>query len=584
MSFNRLALAAALLEYDGNSRARDSAIFAPAPLTAKDGSNPYAKFDKIDDVDNNDNQSMDFLGIKTPSESGYGTIKNRDADLAASVEAYRAGLDPSYPQQQRQSSNKQRRSQQSNENLQFHDGNNTDTKDDLDLGSWGLDDFLSKDVREPPPPLPLRSKPGEARASKNRTLSDAANFSDIAAVAYHSTSKIKDDHLLSDIPLFRDNSAVDLAREANIKNNNDVNKDRAQSSLGFYRDTNFDDKFSLPPLEFTSNFDPKYANQRNSSNSNDSKSQSNNGDGDEHKVDNFNDIPPHLRPPEVLKDTVQKVSRRSLLRPKTLIMPTPLQGSLDDVDAHNDQLPNIPTDVGLPLPLALKRARAHKRHTALALNRSSIAVPLKPNDDHGISFNNRNIRASVFAPTAASSHAKGPYVGSNAGLPTARSEGEQAKLYDDDVEDEYDKAIVRARKMHDMELPELQPGTLLGSSLMNDIDARKQAQKDKRRYFAGDERPLMMSADDRRSSNVSNTRMQSVFGVDNLWDRELAKVKALEAAENAEAERVARLIAEKEGKKEAKKALKKKNKRSTLSLTPNSSHQNLSTVSVYWIL
>ena len=119
---------------------------------------------------------------------------------------------------------------------------------------------------------------------------------------------------------------------------------------------------------------------------------------------------------------------------------------------------------------------------------------------------------------------------------------------------------------------------------MNDIDARKQAQKDKRRYFAGDERPLMMSADDRRSSNVSNTRMQSVFGVDNLWDRELAKVKALEAAENAEAERVARLIAEKEGKKEAKKALKKKNKRSTLSLTPNSSHQNLSTVSVYWIL
>lgn len=541
MSFNRLALAAALLEYDGNNKAKDSALFTPAPLTAKDGINKYAKFDseigelsdKVKDTDLSSDNSI-------PA-----TKKN---DIAKSVEAYRAGFDMSYPTQQKVETQPDI------------------PKDDVNLDSWGLDGFLVKSSSaELPPAPPLRPKPGEARASKNRTLSDAANFSDIAAVAYHASpqqEQTRDDSSLANASLFRDTSAVDLAKEAqNITNTANPTRERAQSSLGFYREAKSD--FTLPPFDFTSKFDPKNVDHANSE--------------EQKSTDDIpNDIPPYLRPSEPKQEEIKTVSRGTLLRPKTLIMPVPLQGSIDDINIHRDDqdLHHLPTELGLPLPLALKRARAHKRHTALAMNRVSIAVPLNDKSDQGVSFANRNSRASVFAPTAASSHDQGPYVGSSAGLPIAQTEGEQAQLYDEKLEDEYDKYIIRARKMREMEMSEMQPGTIFGSSLMDDIDARKQAQKDKRRVFRGDEHLQMMTPDGRSSITNATTRMQSVFGVDEHWQRELAKAEAIEAAERADAERNQRIEAE----KQERKHMKKNKKKSIMALKSSASKQSVEQV------
>ncbi|TIB73974.1 hypothetical protein E3Q24_00880 [Wallemia mellicola] len=524
MSFNRLALAAALLEYDGSNKAKDSALFAPAPLTAEDGINKYAKFDsEIGELSDR---------VKHTSLSSDNSIPaTKKIDIAKSVEAYRAGFDMSYPTQQK-----------------VEDRPDI-PKDDINLDSWGLDGFLVKSSSaDLPPPPPLRPTPGEARASKNRTLSDAANLSDITAVAYHTSpqrEQTRDDSSLANASLFRDTSAVDLAKEAqNSTDSAKPTRGRAQSSLGFYREANSD--FTLPPFDFTSKFDPKNVDHANPEDS-------------QPTDDNHNDIPPHLRPSEPKHEEVKTVSRNTLLRPKTLVMPVPLQGSIDDINVHRDDqdLHHLPTELGLPLPLALKRARAHKRNTALAMNRASLAVPLNGKSDQGVSFTNRNSRASVFAPTAASSHAQGPYVGSSAGLPIAQTEGEQAQLYDEKLEDEYDKYIVRARKMREMEMSEMQPGTILGSSLMDDIDARKQAQKDKRRVFRGDEHLQMMTPDGRSSITNATTRMQSVFGVDEHWQRELAKAEAIEAAERADAERNQRIEAERQERKHMKKNKKK---------------------------
>lgn len=547
MAFNRLALAAALLEYDGTNKARNSALFAPAPLTAQDGQNKYAKFDSDLGDESDSGSNADLLGVKTPSEVEDGGTSKK-MNIAKSVEAYRAGFDTPYPIQQQPEIEKEEEE--------------TKKEDNLNLDSWGLDDFLVKSSStELPPPPPLRSKPGEARASKNRTLSDAANFSEIAAVAYHTSTqpeRARDDSSLANMPLFRDNSAVDLAKEAQGECSNYAGRERAQSSLGFYRDAKSD--FTLPPFDFTSKFDPKNTDSASS----------------EHRksVDSYHsNIPPYLRPSQPKEDKVQTISRNTLLRPKTLIMPGPLQGSLDDINVHRDDLDlhHIPTELGVPLPLALKRARAHKRHTALAMNRASIAVPLNGKSDQGVSFANRNSRASVFAPTAASSHAQGPYVGSSAGLPTAQSEGEQAQLYDEELEDEYDMVMVRARKIREMEMSEMQPGTIFGSSLMDDIDARKQSQKDKRRFFRGDERPQALTAEGKESLAYVPTRMQSVFGVDELWQRDQAKAEAIKAAERADAERKQRIALE----KEQKKLLKKNNKKSIMTLKGSASKQSL---------
>ncbi|TIB03113.1 hypothetical protein E3P94_00783 [Wallemia ichthyophaga] len=537
MSFNRLALAAALLEYDGTNKAKDSALFAPAPLTAKDGHNKYATFhgDSTDHPDHSDKSSA----VDDPVNS----INPIKSDIAKSVEAYRAGFNTPYPIHQQR---------ELDENNKF---------DDVDLDSWGLDQFLVKSSSSDlPPPPPLRPQPGEARASKNRTLSDAANVSDIAAVAYHTShsERARDDSSLANLNLFRDSSAVDIAREPQADSSDKEGRERAQSSLGFYRDAKSD--FTLPPFEFTSKADPEIINSTTT----------------EHRksADSYrSDIPPHLRPSLPKEDNVKTVSRNTLLRPKTLIMPAPLQGSLDDINVHRDDIDfhHISTELKVPLPQALKRAREQKRHTALAMNRASVAVPLNSKSEHGVSFTNRNSRASVFAPSAANSHAQGPHVGSSAGLPTAQSEGEQAQLYDEELEDEYDMAMVRARKIREMDTSEMQPGTIFGSSLMDDIDSRKQAQKDKRRFFRGDERPQGSTADGRESSAPVITRMQSVFGVDELWQRDQAKAETLAAAEKADTERKQRLAVE----KEQNRLLKKSNKKNLMSLKGSPSKQSL---------
>ena len=168
--------------------------------------------------------------------------------------------------------------------------------------------------------------------------------------------------------------------------------------------------------------------------------------------------------------------------------------------------------------------------------------------------------------------------------PRATEDGEQINI--DPPQEEVEPA--------DPNLPPIPAGRpagkLYGKSLIDDLEARKLHMRSKQRTFTGDQRPSMMARasasstslldpssirnrpNPNRSSSYSTqgperrhstmkplldlgddqlhssapmpAHTKSVFGVDTLWEREMGKLREMEAAEKIEAERQALLEAQ----------------------------------------
>ena len=251
-------------------------------------------------------------------------------------------------------------------------------------------------------------------------------------------------------------------------------------------------------------------------------------------------------------------SQRALtLRPQTLYMPRPLSGMLPPPSPPR----NIPDGYTLgekPLPPG---------------SRSSILSLANPRPGIPMSLSQRTFRNSLMVD----GKRDGPvYTGD------VSPEGPFEELPDVGGED---GGVVEEEE-------ERRPGKLYGTSLMDQLEARKAAQRSKQRVFTGDSRPAMMarssliqpwspnnapvdpppgqdledptqrhtlvhvpSNDALNSTGTRDriTKSTSVFGVDQIWEKELAKLK-LRGEEEArmEAEQAARDALE--GRKKGKKA------------------------------
>ncbi|KZW04138.1 hypothetical protein EXIGLDRAFT_758439 [Exidia glandulosa HHB12029] len=279
-----------------------------------------------------------------------------------------------------------------------------------------------------------------------------------------------------------------------------------------------------------------------------------------------------------------RYSKMDLMRPKVLVMPAPLQ--------YGDAPPEEPasrdgflhsTD-GPPLPPA-----ARTRPVSTARFPSSHSVAASGNE---FTFNPRaslTLSQLTFRNTLAFEGQRDvSYVDIDAAIPRAEEDGEQAVLPTPDEPEEFGQLNPEASRA---------PGSLYGRSLMDDLERRKAQMKSKQRVFTGDERPSMMQRGGRRTtlidpsslqprpvsgalaelqqqqqqqqrpgignrtssaplldfgnerplSNVGKTK--SVFGVDQLWEKELAKLQQIEEVERQAAEEEARKAEAKASKK-----------------------------------
>ncbi|KAL5527453.1 hypothetical protein ACEPAG_6244 [Sanghuangporus baumii] len=334
----------------------------------------------------------------------------------------------------------------------------------------------------------------------------------------------------------------------------------------------------------------------------------------------------------------RRYSRLDLMRPKVLVMPSPLQtqstapepvpkstrtkdGFLDSTD-------------GRPLPPGARASRMSM------LVPSSVPVPANsftPNPRLSLSTSQLLFRNQLLVD----GQRDVSYNDIDDGLERAKEDGEQIKI---EVPEEPEVPAMPAQPVG----PSLEeeasrsrpPGKLFGRSLIDDLEARKQEMRGKQRVFKGDQRPSMMhrgslnrsstlidpsslnarptpsrmpssqpdTALARRGSRNSKpllaiddngqiaetsdaremrmTQTKSVFGVDTLWEREMAKLKEIEAQEKIEQEERNRKMEEeerkwqeKEERKKAKRGKKKKDKDLSAELSPSPSSVAVSPLS-----
>ncbi|CAG7848361.1 SubName: Full=Uncharacterized protein {ECO:0000313/EMBL:CCA71681.1} [Serendipita indica DSM 11827] len=337
--------------------------------------------------------------------------------------------------------------------------------------------------------------------------------------------------------------------------------------------------FEIPPPSptHTSRFDPKAtAHQRNISFA--SLSTHRILDANRDVPDNASVMAGPLR-----HEPPSRYSRADILRPKVLVMPAPLQ----EQEEANAPAPR-PVREGFqdstdsrPLPPGAKTVGASTYGTGGNHNyRSSMTLSQ-------LTFRNSLMVGGQRDPS---------FVDLERHLRRAEHEGE---MIQQEMEPELELALEEP-------MGPRAPGKLYGRSLIDDLEARKAQLKSKQRVFRGDDRPSMMQRPQPRRGNTlidaedlhqpaqssaprpqmmrnassqeplvnfrddpvpgtnlrpnagrtgtGLTTSRSVFGVDPIWERELEKLKVIEAQEKAEAEEQQRLEDEKAAKKAAKRS------------------------------
>ncbi|VDB97139.1 unnamed protein product [Peniophora sp. CBMAI 1063] len=294
------------------------------------------------------------------------------------------------------------------------------------------------------------------------------------------------------------------------------------------------------------------------------------------------------------------VSTMELLRPKVLVMPSPLQGAPapkgpPSAFTMREGFELRVAQDGTPLPPGA-RAEPHGMLTAAGSAPTIASNSFTPNPRANLSLSQLIFRNQLMVD----GQRDVAYADIDQGLERATEDGQQIVLPEDEEEPARPVSVI----VDDFARP---AGKLYGRSLIDELESRKATTRNKQRVYYGDDRPSMMTrASSGRISTLidpatltqpptlggvpsppANLQRQSsfglkplvdlgdnaplappprpgqmtrsVFGTDKLWEREMAKLKEIEAAEAVErAEREAReaVEAEKKQKKRKKKGKK----------------------------
>ncbi|KZV76043.1 hypothetical protein PENSPDRAFT_570358 [Peniophora sp. CONT] len=305
------------------------------------------------------------------------------------------------------------------------------------------------------------------------------------------------------------------------------------------------------------------------------------------------------------------MSTMDLLRPKVLVMPSPLQGAPAPKGPPSSFVMRDGFELrvaqdGTPLPPAA-RAEPHGIFTASGSAPTIASNSFTPNPRANLSLSQLIFRNQLMVD----GQRDVAYSDIDQGLQRATEDGQQIMLPPDEEEPARPVSVF----VDDFARP---AGKLYGRSLIDELETRKATTRGKQRVFYGDDRPSMMARassgristlidpatltqppvlagapspkpDLQRQSSYglrplvnlddgaaltppirpSPSMTRSVFGQDKLWEKEMAKLKEIEAAEAEErAKREAREAAEAERKQKKKKKKGKGKGQEDDSLTP----------------
>ncbi|KAF8165359.1 hypothetical protein B0H34DRAFT_793756 [Crassisporium funariophilum] len=316
----------------------------------------------------------------------------------------------------------------------------------------------------------------------------------------------------------------------------------------------------------------------------------------------------------------RRYSTLELLRPKVLVMPSPLQHVSTNVPVpsmHQFREGFEHSTDGPPLPPGARSSRRLSSSMSV-LETAPDAIPLAsnsfiPNPNLDLSLSQKTFRNTLIVGGRS-----GLFTDTDGGLPRATEDGEQIQL---NPIVKVEEPLVTPNLEGDSKA--LRPaGKLFGKSLIDDLESRKAQMRSKQRVFKGDERPSMMAREQSRSSTLidpaslqarpttqrlssygsSNSKSpqalgrqpsitmkplltfeddgnktlqpspvanrvpnsRSVFGVDTLWEREMVKLKEIQAREVVANEEKRKAEEETERKKTEKKNKGKKKAKSNL--------------------
>ncbi|THH32720.1 hypothetical protein EUX98_g1479 [Antrodiella citrinella] len=281
-------------------------------------------------------------------------------------------------------------------------------------------------------------------------------------------------------------------------------------------------------------------------------------------------------------------SRSELMRPKVLVMPSPLQSATSPVQPQLSPALSrdgfLHSSDGRPMPPGARPSGRRASSTLSVLEASdSFEAPVAsnsftPNPRMTLSLSQLTFRNTLMVDGTRDV----AYADIDNRLKRAHEDGEKIEP---DPEPEMSPNVPTV--VVDAPEDRRPPGRLLGHSLIDTLEARKAEMKSKQRTFTGDSRPSMMArsnlkrsstlidpeslkprpasqtfgADLSRRNSKGKTLItfdeeipgarnslaplqsprtggdtRSVFGVDTLWERELVKLKEIEEQERKEAE------------------------------------------------
>ncbi|CAK5262693.1 unnamed protein product [Mycena citricolor] len=637
--FSRLQLAAALIEYDNDPNnpeapyrsAQESAIFSNFRRMQLRGAGP---------------RKSDFLNVALPSDPG--SLNGRESALSG--------------RKSRSSINMLRNPFGADESVDYDYDEDGDEGEEggmeVDLTSWGLDAFIEK---EKDPKVSKRSSrrstlpnPHPIQSVRSQTMNTAPRrtMRSMSVGNMDQMVNLEDENRRKSF-----GSPVDLLNVEPISfpRHRSMSQSFSQPPAGFSGNTQSipfptgsvrspspgpgqfpDDDFKGDPRAstFTSKFDPK-AYQTGADDNNPfalrppsmmskfdpkgaahARTMSNASMGSRMMLDDASVMTGLGRE--------RRYSTAELLRPKVLVMPSPLQQSTSNpvmATPSAQSRDGFLSSVDPPLPPG---ARSTRRGSALDPSPSNLFTP---NPRANLTLSQLTFRNTLMVD----GQRDVTYQDIDGDIPRAMEDGVQMQLTAPPPEFPEEPQLMPPSEDHKPAKP---AGKLFGKSLIDDLESRKLEMKSKQRVFAGDARPTMMArtSAQRQSTLIDPASLQvkpgsssrpvtqhlgsfesqgsqqalgrrgsinakpllsfdeddklrrpmpnfvgrtpnnrSVFGVDTLWEREMVKLKALEAQEKeAEAVRKAQEAAEEEvpDRKRGGKKGKGKNKGREPSLSP----------------
>ncbi|KAJ3852201.1 hypothetical protein EV368DRAFT_65108 [Lentinula lateritia] len=632
--FSRLQLAAALLEYDNDPSdpsapyrsAHESAIFAHL---RRNPARPQVS-----------QRKSDYLGVPLPSETDSvldGKRKSRGSTIGPLRNPF--GADDHFEEEPEE------------QEVQEEAG-----EMDLDLTSWGLDAFMSKDksgkgkgkakslpsaqplsavqahfpktndvlgeihrrprttrsmsvgnydflspaeeVRRKSIGSPLDLSAMEIPASFQRPVASTSQSLDYDSLAYDGLAFEEPHPAVGSIPFpttsVRSPSPMTLDHRrtystASFESKMAMSGPRLRTTSNGTMEPTDDNPFTIAPPSRASRFDPKAAAH--------ARTVSNASLGSRMLLENDGASVMTGRPPlESRYSTTME-----LLRPKVLVMPSPLQSANVPPPPPKGRDGFMLADAP-PMPPG---ARTPMRTPNIGS--STVPVPsnsFTPNPRLNLSLSQLTFRNNLIV----GGQRDIAYNDIDGDLPRALEDGEQAKL---STTPTMEMEMILPIPSENATGPHRPAGKLYGKSLIDDLENRKAGMKSKQRVFRGDDRPLMMARtplarsstlidpatlqdhpvnmrassfeptsgiarrnsrhtapllnfdDDGKVPTVAVNKgppNRSVFGVDTLWEREMAKLREIEAQEAFERERQ-QAIEETEALKNGGKKKKKKGKK-----------------------